>query len=170
MAGSNGDEANAVASKELTQTQAEGILEAVDTYFQPESFVRGVHRTEIVAEAMLREGLVELADSVMAVHHNLLKILGGKFKEASFLSEIPGISDVIDGAKGTKFEEGAKALMEDVQVIEHIFKPEEEHSCAPNWDASVPLLQRTQQAKYPDGPRRARQLAARDGSLGGRGV
>ena len=88
----------------LTRLEAFSLLDANHTYLKAsDSRISGRHRTEIVAEAMVREGLDGLAGGMVQLHDTMKEFAVGDFKAAQFLAESLVFDRLLEEAASTKF-------------------------------------------------------------------
>jgi len=122
----------------LTEDEAWSIISMCNEYFSALSHdhTNRRHRTEVVAEAMERDGRFELATQAMAIHNVLRSFQKGDFKEISYLDDVDAINTFVSNAKGTKFEEAAKGIAKWLDEFESLVKKHKDENCEIDWFGS----------------------------------
>ncbi len=123
MSNAKGKNERKVEGHVLTEKEAVSLLLTMDTYFEKsliEPHSNGRHRTVVVAEAMERAGLFDLASGAMEIHNDMEAFRKGSLKALRTFQENPQVDNFLELAKGTRFEKEAKTLGNDVSHIEDI--------------------------------------------------
>ncbi len=133
----------------LTEKEAKGLLLTMDTYFgmsaiRPHS--NGKHRTVVVAEAMERAGLFDLASGAMEMHNDMDAFRKGSLEALRTFQENPQVDNFLGLANGTRFEKEAKTLADSVSHIEDILH---KHGDL-DWEKSSEVLAKVKREKCPE--------------------
>lgn len=132
----------------LTDTEAFSVLDSLNNYFTGDEdvYVGGKHRTEVVADAMLREGLVELSHTAMQIHNTLKEAHRGNFRALDFLANGANVvEDFLKSAKGSRFQQAAQELMQPIRDVSKIFA---DHAI--DWQQSIPVLADIKKETFPE--------------------
>src|SRR5580698_9174027 len=96
----------------LTPKDAWSLLAAANDYVcTPDRAINGKDRADILAEAALAKGLIDLSTTISATHSSVMDFHKGKYKAIQYLFEGPAIREyVAKEAKGTGFEKAVDRL------------------------------------------------------------
>ena len=128
----------------LTGKEAFELLDANRNYMKSvDSHVGERHRSEIVAEAMTREGLDSLADHALQLHDVMKGFAQGDFKAAQHLADNPVIDSLVEDAKGTKFTTTADAMAAALGAFKRLTGEDID------WDKSSQVLAKAKRDHFP---------------------
>jgi hypothetical protein len=138
----------------LTPKDAWSLLAATSDYVHtPVRALNGKDRADILAEAALAKGFVDLSTTISAIHSSVMDFHKGNYKAIQYLLEGPAIrEDVVGDAKGTGFEKAVDRLFKPLgwiaDVDEKLADRKGNHQI--DWDASAKVLLKVKKDKFPE--------------------
>ena len=104
----------------LSDQEAFGLLDANHNYLKAEGTRIGdKHQAEILADAMVREGLTKLAGAVTGLHNAMKGFARGDFGKGQHMED-PVIETVLEYSTGTKFADAAKELVAPLNAFREV--------------------------------------------------
>jgi hypothetical protein len=147
----------------FTPKDAWSLLAATSDYVHtPDRAINGKDRANILAEAALAKGFVDLSDTISAIHSSVMDFHKGNYKAIQYLLEGPAIrEDVVKEAKGTGFEKAVSRLIASLGWIadldEKLAGRKGNHHI--DWDASAKVLVKVKKDKFPENLTMVEKLA-----------
>jgi hypothetical protein len=138
----------------FTPKDAWSLLAATSDYVHtPDRAINGKDRADILAEATLAKGFVDLSTTISAIHSSVMDFHKGKYKGIQYLIEGPAIREhVVKEAKGTGFEKAVDRLFKPLNWIadldEKLARRKGNHHI--DWDASAKVLLKVKKERFPE--------------------
>ena len=130
----------------LTEQEAFSLLMAVHRYFRDtDAHVGGRHRTEIVAEEMVKDGKASLATDVLHIHGTMQDFHRGSFKEAMFFGDSPVFEGFVEASRGTRFAESVDHIVRELKIFGEVINEK-----PIDWAKSADVLAKVKRDKYPE--------------------
>jgi hypothetical protein len=134
----------------LTEHEAFALLSNSHGYFTSFEPISGRHRTEIVAEAMARDGLTGTAEDTMFLHSQLKLFHQGDYSAIGAFNQVPLIENLLVSAKGTKFERAVEDIIRPLESFIEIFDRLSEARRQIDEDRSSEVLAKVKQDRFPE--------------------
>ncbi len=148
----------------FTPKDAWSLLAATNDYVHtPDRAINGKDRADILAEATLAKGFVDLSTTISAIHSSVMDFHKGKYKGIQYLLEGPAIREhVVKEAKGTGFEKAVSRLF---SPLGHIADLDEKLADRGglgriDWDASAKVIVKSKAEHFTEDLTMVEKLAA----------
>lgn len=126
------------------------MLSASDRYLNdPTSIVSGRHRTEIVCEALIREGETSLAKSLLELHREIEQFSVGKLEATKAFHDLPVVSNLVERANSTRYQNAISDILEPLHGFTATLGHLGLNGIALDWEKSSEVVRSVKAEEFP---------------------